>query len=157
MVMCNTSPLNYLVQIGATDLLPRVHGEIHIPELVVTELCDTAAPAVVRKWVMSPPDWLKIHPNPIVVPKTLNHLHAGEAAAITLGLEKGAELLLIDDLDGRIAARDAGLQVMGTLGFLDAAATRGLGTFDTLLDDLMRTNFRAPRDLVEALRARHRR
>lgn len=106
---------------------------------------------------MSPPDWLKIHPNPIVVPKTLSHLHAGEAAAIALGLEKGAELLLIDDLDGRIAAREAGLEVMGTLGFLDSAATRGLGAFEALLDDLMKTNFRAPRDLVEALRARHRR
>jgi len=157
MVMCNTSPLNYLVQIGASDLLPRVHGEIHIPALVVSELSDTAAPGVVRKWVTSPPDWLKIHPNPLVVPKTLSHLHAGEAAAIALGLEKGAELLLIDDLDGRIAAREAGLEVMGTLGFLDAAATRGLGAFEALLDDLMKTNFRAPRDLVEALRARHRR
>jgi|GEM_PF-6453229 len=64
--------------------------------------------------------------------------------------------ILIDDLDGRVAAREAGLRVMGTLGFIDAAATRGLSDFAVLLDALLITNFRAPRDLVEALRERHR-
>jgi len=156
MVVCNTSPLNYLVQIGASGLLPQVHGEIHVPSLVIAELSDVAAPAIVREWVNFPPDWLIVHPDPIAIPENLSHLHAGEAAAIVLGLEKGAALLLIDDLDGRVAAREAGLRVMGTLGFIDAAATRGLSDFTVLLDALLITNFRAPRDLVEALRERHR-
>ena len=63
---------------------------------------------------------------------------------------------LIDDLDGRTAARRSGLAVMGTLGLLDAAATRGLVDFNTMADSLLKTNFRAPRSLVETLRLRHR-
>jgi len=34
MVASNTSPLNYLVQIGAVDLLRELHGAIHVSRMV---------------------------------------------------------------------------------------------------------------------------
>lgn len=155
MVVSNTSPLNYLIQIEAVELLPRIHQQIVVPLRVVEELLDPAAPKVVRLWSRDPPDWLQIDRKVRKIPENLSHLHAGEAAAIALGLDRSAVLLLIDDLDGRVAARAAGLAVMGTLGILDAAASKGHAHFQTMIDALLRPNFRAPRALVEALRIRH--
>ena len=157
MVFCNTSPLNYLIQFAAADLLPALHREIHVPQTVVEELRDPAAPGAVQSWAAAPPAWLVVHPNPTLIPLGLEHLHRGEAAAIALAAARRADLLLIDDLDGRIAATNAGIVVMGTLGVLDAAAVRGLADFHTLLDALLKTNFRAPRRLIETLKARHQR
>ena len=155
MVVSNTSPLNYLIQIGAIDLLPRIHQEIHVPARVVEELRDPAAPDAVRAWAGATPSWLKIDREERFIPGSLAHLHSGEAAAIALSLDLSASLLLIDDLDGRVASRASGLVVMGTLGVLDAAACQGLANFRSLLDSLLGTNFRAPRTLVESLRERH--
>jgi len=54
------------------------------------------------------------------------YLGPGEAEVISLGLEKHANLLLMDDQDGAREARQRGLEVIGTLAVLDRAAARGL-------------------------------
>ena len=155
MVVSNTSPLNYLIQIGAVDLLPQLHGSIHVPRSVIDELSAPAAPSVVCRWILARPDWLVVHDDPQVERSELKHLHRGETAAITLSLSLGASLLLMDDLDGRIAARGAGLTIMGTLGVLDAGARKAHVDFPAKITALLATNFRAPRKLVEALMKRH--
>jgi predicted nucleic acid-binding protein len=155
MVVSNTSPLNYLVQIGGAHMIPALHGAVHVPQAVVDELSDAAAPDAVRAWVASPPSWLVIHADPIVQRPEWAHIHRGESAAIALALELGASLLFMDDLDGRIEARKACITVMGTLGVLDAAAVKGLADFQTVLAALQSTNFRASRKLVNALLLRH--
>ena len=45
-------------------------------------------------------------------------LHQGEAEAIALALEMKTDRLLIDERDGRMAARQLGLPVTGVLGVL---------------------------------------
>ena len=50
----------------------------------------------------------------------------GEAEAITLTLELGADILLVDDRDARNLAKKLGLHVMGILGVLALAKYRGL-------------------------------
>lgn len=37
-VVCNTSPLQYLHQIGALDVLPALYGRILVPLAVVEEI-----------------------------------------------------------------------------------------------------------------------
>jgi predicted nucleic acid-binding protein len=155
MVVSNTSPLNYLVQIGAVDLLRSLYNEIHVPRMVVTELLDPAAPQAVRDWAGNPPDWLIVDEAEAIAEPGLDHLHQGEAAAISLALRQAAALLLIDDLDGRLAARDAGITVMGTLGVIDAAAVQGRTNFHQTLAALLATNFRAAPKLLDALRQLH--
>jgi predicted nucleic acid-binding protein len=155
MVVSNTSPLNYLVQIGAVDLLWDLRREIHVPRMVITELLDPAAPQAVREWAENLPDWLIVHEDEALVEPGVDHLHRGEAEAISVALRHAATLLLIDDLDGRLAARDAGLTVMGTLGVIDAAAVQGLTSFHQTLAALLATNFRAAPKLVGALLQRH--
>jgi predicted nucleic acid-binding protein len=57
---------------------------------------------------------------------TLAHLDEGEAHAITLALERRADLLLIDERDGTAAARARGLTVTRTLGVLESRRQQGI-------------------------------
>lgn len=52
-------------------------------------------------------------------------LDPGEAEAIALALELQADLILIDERDGRSAAERAGLRVTGVLGVLLRAKSHG--------------------------------
>jgi predicted nucleic acid-binding protein len=126
-VVADTGPLNYLVQIDAIDVLPKLFGKIIIPAAVVDELVHPRAPAMVRAWAVSSPAWVEIRPNPVaahdIAPSRT--LEDGELAAITLAREIGSDLILMDDRDGVAFARSQGLAVTGTLGVLDLAARRG--------------------------------
>jgi predicted nucleic acid-binding protein len=73
---------------------------------------------------------------------TDRRLHAGELAAIALAVALKADLVLMDDRAGAVAARANGLNVTGTLGELDLAARSGLVDLDTAFERLKATNFR---------------
>ena len=79
----------------------------------------------------------------------------GERAAIQLAVSLNADLLLMDDRKGVNAAQRKGLRVTGTLGILDLAAQRGLADFARAVNQLRQTNFRVPRDLLDALLEKH--
>jgi len=66
-------------------------------------------------------------------------------------MEHRAELLLIDDRDGAIAAREHGLTVTGTLGVLDRAAALGWLDLPTMFARLRQTTFRSPHLLMANL------
>ena len=74
-----------------------------------------------------------------------------EAQAIGLALERRADLLLMDERDGTIAARALGLTVTGTLGVLDRAAFLGLADLPTMFARLCNTNFRSPVRLMATM------
>jgi predicted nucleic acid-binding protein len=85
-----------------------------------------------------------------------DNLDPGEAAAIALALLRGADLLLIDDLDGRRAATARGLSIRGTLGVLVEATRAGLlpalrPALDTLLGAGFRLDERLARLALEAV------
>ena len=68
-------------------------------------------------------------------------LDRGERAAIALAERLRAELILIDERDGRTEAMRRRFQVTGTLGVLRAAAGRGLIDVPDVLERLRATNF----------------
>jgi predicted nucleic acid-binding protein len=80
-----------------------------------------------------------------------NELDAGERAAIQLAQLEEESLLVMDDATGRREAQLLGLPNIGTLGVLRLAAIEGLVHLPTVLDKLMRTNFRAPAVLIQQL------
>ncbi len=50
LVVADTAPLPYLVQIGHEYLLPRLFTKVWIPGAVAQELRQKRTPAVVREW-----------------------------------------------------------------------------------------------------------
>jgi predicted nucleic acid-binding protein len=85
----------------------------------------------------------------------LEGLDEGETAAIALAISLAADLLLMDERKGVIAARAKGLRVTGTLGVLDLAAERGLVDFAGAIHRLRRTKFRVPETLLDSLMRKH--
>src|ERR1051325_2044836 len=112
----------------------------------------TAIPQViVRIWMSTPPTWLNVR-NTNVDP-TGTRLGVGELAAITLAEELHADLLLMDDLDGRIEAERRHLKVIGTLGVLRDAASHQLIDLPQALDQLRQTNFFVSPEVLQSLLA----
>lgn len=152
-VVTNTSPLNYLLLIGEARVLPPLFGLVHLPGAVRAELSAPATTEAVRAWAAAPPDWACLHTVSLAPLASATDLHLGETEAILLANELRADLLLMDELDGRAAARAIGLTVIGTLGVLELAAARGLLDFRAAQQRLGATNFRAtPRLVAEFLR-----
>jgi predicted nucleic acid-binding protein len=151
LVVADTSPLRYLVQIG----LPRLFEEIFLSSVVADELHDPSAPPAVRVWMRQPPAWLQVIPVVDVDDPALEALDHGERSAIALGLSLGADLILIDERKGAAAAVNKGFEVTGTLGVLDLAAERGLVDLVDAFDRLKLTNFRYRQGLLDALLKKH--
>jgi predicted nucleic acid-binding protein len=59
-VIADTSPLNYLIRLGHSDLLREIYGRVLVPPAVLTEMKHPEAPAEVRAWACQPPAWLEV-------------------------------------------------------------------------------------------------
>ena len=140
-VVSDTTPLNYLVLIGAQEVLPALFGQVVIPETVLGELQAAATPEAVRDWIASPPPWLVTRKAAAVPDPSLSHLHEGEREAIHLAEELRADLLLLDERAARKVAASRGLTTSGTLAILDRAAEKGLVDFPQALQQLKQTSF----------------
>ncbi len=116
----DTSPICYLLLIGEIELLHQ-YGQVLIPQVVQQELADARLPAVVQAWISQAPEWLVIQTVDFPSDSTLDNLDPGERAAIVLAEQRGANLIVIDDLLGRQIARSRHLRVTGLLGVLDEA------------------------------------
>jgi len=149
-VVADTSPINYLVLIGCPDLLFRLYGHILIPSAVARELSNPVAPLPVRNWIGSAPEWLETRLVP-EVNDSLNYLGQGEREGITLAETLHADMILIDDLPGRLEAERRRFTVRGTLGILAEAAGRDLIVLKDTLSSLSATNFYASPALIARL------
>lgn len=124
-VVGDASALIALHQIDGWPLLPRLYGEVHVPDAVWHEVFSAArSPAILP----APPAWLLRHATPsrMVAMPELDSLDAGEADAIRLARELPADLLLIDEIRGRAVAQRLGLRITGVVGILIDARRRGL-------------------------------
>lgn len=59
-VVADTSPLNYLIQIRCDQVLPALYQSILIPSRVLDELRDRRSPESVREWLKNAPSWLVV-------------------------------------------------------------------------------------------------
>lgn len=103
-VISDTTPLNYLVLIGQQDLLARLFERVIIPRAVWIELKAEGTPESIRAWLANQPDWLEVREANISADAALALLDHGEQEAILLAQELHADLLLMDDKDGRLEA-----------------------------------------------------
>lgn len=150
-VIADTSPLNYLVLVGAIDVLPTLYKNVIIPKAVFIELQTEDTPQLVKEWIDRAPSWLEIK---IVAQNKLSlpgKLDAGEHEAIILAQLLAADALIIDDRDGRKEALQRGIKVIGTLGVLNDAVSQGLIDLPAVLTGLMKTSSRASPELIDLL------
>jgi predicted nucleic acid-binding protein len=154
-IVADTAPLNYLVLIDAVEILPRLYESVLIPPAVRDELAHPKAPQQVRVWIGQPPSWLSVHSVMLPVDPALSQLDQGECQAIALASDLPGVLLLMDDRDGIIEARRRGLRILGTLGVLDQAASRGWIDLPEKFRRLSATTFRSPRRLMALMLEQH--
>ncbi len=127
-MVSNTSPLWNLAAIDSLELLRDQYPHIRTPTDVWRELqVGQGYPETVRIQRAVDDEWLTIQaPAQAYLRQSLRlGLDQGEAAAIALALETGESRILIDEADGRAAAKAMGLRPIGVLGVLLRAKEAG--------------------------------
>jgi predicted nucleic acid-binding protein len=151
-VVADTAPLRYLVQIECVQFLPKFFVQVLIPAAVWHELLDEKTPTAVRQWAEHLPPWMEVRHLRSPPDSTLAGLDAGERDAIQLAHEIGANVLLVDERAGARLARNRGLIAIGTLGILLEAAELGFIPIDEAIARLSATNFRRTSQLFDHVR-----
>jgi predicted nucleic acid-binding protein len=126
-VVCNASPLINLARVSKLDLLRQLYGELHIPKAVWHEVVEKGVGQAGADQVQTTL-WIKtqVIANLPLARALQQDLDVGEAEAIVLALETGADLLIMDERLGRETAHHLGLRYIGLIGVLIAAKRRGL-------------------------------
>jgi len=138
-IVSDTSCLILFYKIGEFDFLKKVFGKLHITETVQKEFNQPI------------PDWIEIVEPTTDLQKGLSsYLDKGEASAIALASEHENSLLIIDEIKGRKAAKEMGINVTGSLGVLVAAKKKGhIQAVKPLIEKIQKTNFRISEELIE--------
>ena len=121
-VVSDTSPLSCLASIQRLDLLEIQFSSVCVPPAVRMEMLRHPVPqardlleqAVEKGWIVEDASTALL-PLALLLNRTLDE---GEPQAISLAANRRADLLLVDEREGRKAARGLGLRVTGTLGIL---------------------------------------
>ena len=127
LVVSNTSPLTNLAAIGQLKLLHRLFGHVEIAQAVWDELNANG-----RSWPgrdeVARASWIarQTVKSGALIRALRRDLDPGESESIALALELGADLILLDEHDGRRLAQQQGLKPMGVVGVLLLAKQRGL-------------------------------
>ena len=142
-IICNTSPLQYLHQIGVLPVLPDLVKTITVPPAVQEEL------NIGRRSGLSLPDlqsldWVTVRrPSSSVALPMVTDLGPGEREVLALALETPDCVCVLDDAQARRLAITLQLHITGTLGILIDAKRAGIiPSVGPLLDRLHRLGFR---------------
>lgn len=154
-VVSDTSPLNYLILIKQEHVIPILFKEAVTTPEVIVEMLAPGAPEAVQAWASNPPAWLTVRSARVIDPSL--QLGKGESTAISPASEIRQErtdvTILIDERDGREAAKSRGLSVAGTLAVLSEAARAELLDLPSAIASLQKTSFHIkPAILEEVLR-----
>ncbi len=140
-VISDTSPLINLARIGQLDLIPRLFGQVLIPQAVYHEIVEQGAGQPGAE-VIQHATWVEVRSvrNQRLVQNLQNELDPGESEAIALALESSTRVILMDEDLGRRTALRYQLQPLGILGILLKAKQVGLiKKVAPLLDALINT------------------
>ena len=114
LIVADTGPINYLIQIGQIELLAQLVEKTVLPASVQTELLHDAAPVAVRTWAANPPAWVEIRATKQTI--EAKDISDADREAIALARELNASVLLMDDSQARRCAARLGVFTMRTLG-----------------------------------------
>jgi predicted nucleic acid-binding protein len=142
-VICNTSPFQYLHQIGHLELLPKLVSRIVVPTAVADELAEGRRRGLDLPIPEDLP-WVDMRtPSSEHVVRLVADLGPGETGVLFLALERTDAVVILDDALARRHAEMLGISLTGTLGVLLDAKRCGLvSALTPLIDDLQRLGFR---------------
>lgn len=126
-VITDTSVILNLCLLSQEGILVPLFGTILAPAQVVAEFQRLAA-VDPRFQGLVFPAFVQTAAPAGALPGLLNpaRLHGGEIAALSLAVERQADVVLMDERAGRAAAAALGLRTMGLLGILIEARKRSL-------------------------------
>ncbi|TGE39568.1 DUF3368 domain-containing protein [Desulfosporosinus fructosivorans] len=143
-IVSNSTPLIALSRINELDLLHIIFSRIIVPSAVYNEVVlDGAGRPGVKE--VSNASWIiKMEvQNNLAVSMLQIDLDRGEAEAIVLAKEIGADYLLLDEKKAWRVARNSEIKHMGTVGILGLAAKKGLiANLDDTFEKLEKNGFR---------------
>lgn len=152
-MVVDSGPLIGLSRIGSLELIRSVFDPILIPETVAGECCrDLQLPGARVIHTAIGDRWLRVAERPrksglVFLPS----LGAGERSAIEIATARRLGVLM-DDRPGRLAAKQAGVPVLGTGGLLLLAKQRGVvDRIEPLLSGLRRQGYHLSSALVADL------
>lgn len=142
-IVCNTSPIQYLHQLGLLHILPVLARPVTVPPAVLEEI------NFGRKLGLNLPDlaaldWITTRrPASFAALPLVTDLGPGEAEVLALTLETKDAIAVLDDALARQVAETLRLPLTGTLGLLLAAKRHGLvPAVSPLLEQLDALGFR---------------
>ena len=143
-IICDSSVLIALDEVGSLHILKDLYKEILIPKAVKNEVFG-------RRDLPNFVKCIEIK-EPIAFKVLESNLQAGESEAICLCEEIDANLLIIDDLEGRRVAERLGINITGTLGvLLLAKKEKIIDAIKPLLDDIISHDFRVADELYKEI------
>ena len=148
LVVSDTSPLLNLALIDRLDLLRAQFPEIVVPRQVWDELTEGEEGLEALRELRDDTllDIVEVERSDLFV-EIVHELDLGETAAICDAVEHAADLVLLDERDGRRVARRHDLDVTGVIGVLLRAATTGELDLENELDALREAGFWISDDL----------
>ena len=133
-IIIDSSSIIALYKLNLIEILKDLYTAVTVPEAVLSEVGHDL------------PHWIKIVPVDHIkeeVQEFSNKLGDGESEVITLGIEKENDVLVLDDLRARQAAKKLGLKITGLLGvLLKAKRRKKISKIRPLLEILDKENFR---------------
>ena len=141
-LICDTTVVQYLHQIGLLHLLPELASQVIVPVAVAKEL------EVGRTRGIELPDvqilgWAKVlSPNTTPPLPDSGDLGTGELQVLWLACERPASVAVLDDGKARQIAKALNVPFTGTLGLLlDAKRARLIPSIAPYVDELRQRNF----------------
>lgn len=156
LVVSNTSPLLNLALIDRLDLLETQFSTVTVPEQVWRELeeGDEGLAVLTEARTRGTLTVVPVETDDLYV-EIRRALDAGETAAITYAMHNEADLVLLDEREGRKTARRHDLSVTGVIGICLRAAREDALDLQPALDRLRQAGFWISDDLYEEAIQRH--
>ena len=155
LIVSDTSPLLNLALIEQLPLLESQFSRITIPEQVWDELAaGEGVPEALRE--LRSTDFLDVVEvkESNLFTEIRHELDRGESAAICYAINHDADLILLDEKDGRQVARRHDLTMTGVVGILLRGAKDGQIALEDELDSLREAGFWISDDLYSEVLAR---
>lgn len=156
LIVSDTTPLRYLIEIGEVHILESLFGSVIIPQRVCAELQGSRTPPQVSQWINAPPPWLEVRSADISLFTPQAKLEDGEREALALALAIQADALLCDDGKAIKEANRVNLPVLRLFNLLQIAADNDLLDLPDAIERMKHTTFHLPpAEIIEALLERY--